>query len=180
MLVPPLCLARLLMLVLLLPPPQDCLRLLVALSTLRTRTGGQYSPSTYDVSDLVSAVVFGLPAMRASQMAAACAACAGFEWPLYRSPAWALDCVAQEALRRWGTSPCRRTSLPGVPRLAAHTSLGSSHPPMEAPAPHTGWCPQCKHRTPPWWLHTKTSYPGTPNSVQCAAGIHSSNSFIFL
>lgn len=83
-------------------PPQDCARLFLAFAGIRRRTGGQFHPCNYDVSDVVSVLVVGARQLSAEQLGEVAAAATQFEWPVYRSPVWALDCVAQEAIQRCG------------------------------------------------------------------------------
>ena len=82
------------------PLLQDCQRLFLAFAAIRRRTAGQFHPCNYDVSDVVSGLVLGVHQLSPRQLAQTAAAAAEFDWPLYRSPVWVLDCVAQEALRR--------------------------------------------------------------------------------
>ena len=57
----------------------------------------------------MSGLVYGIARLPAAELARAAEACAELEWPLYRSPLWALDCIAQEAVRRWvrDRGPCQ-------------------------------------------------------------------------
>lgn len=83
--------------------PQECLRLFVVFAALRQQTAGGFNPCNYDVSDIVSCFVHRIQLLDEDELGAAAAACAAFDWPLYRSPVWALDCIAQEAIRRLNT-----------------------------------------------------------------------------
>ncbi len=86
----------------------------MAFAAIRRKSGGRFNPCNYDVSDVVSALVHGIQGLGEEELTAVADACSAFDWPVYRSPVWALDCVAQEAIRRWGSRAGRGWLCLGV------------------------------------------------------------------
>ncbi len=73
----------------------------MAFAAIRRKSGERFNPCNYDVSDVVSSLVHGIRGLGEGDLKQVAQACSAFDWPVYRSPVWALDCVAQEAIRRW-------------------------------------------------------------------------------